>query len=198
MADELTLVIFDCDLEPPPEEDTRRIIGLSLMEAVSRLCPDEAPEVLHRVVHEFKETFRHYAHETAPLFDGTQNVVRELARREDMLLGIATGKSQRGVQRLLEHYELSACFANIQTADDAPSKPHPAMIDQAMKSLGAVPHRTIMIGDTTYDMEMAGNAGAHGVGVSWGYHPSEELTEAGAAHIVNHFRDLEAIIDRLW
>ena len=115
--------------------------------------------------------------------------------REDCLLGIATGKSQRGVRAILTHHDLLMHFATIKTADDAPSKPHPGMILEAMREAGAAPRDTIMIGDTSYDMEMARAAGVHAIGVNWGYHPHALLEQSGAAEIVSDFMELGRQID---
>jgi len=187
-----------CDLAEPDPEDTRRIIGLSVHEALGRLCARQPPEQLERVAVEFRRAFQALSHETEPLYDGAEAALRLLAGRDDTFLGIATGKSQRGVQRILEHYGFGGCFSTIQTADDAPSKPHPAMISQAMGHVGADQGRTVMIGDTTYDMEMAAHAGVPALGVAWGYHPADELAGAGARQILGHFNQLETVLESLW
>ncbi len=133
-----------------------------------------------------------------PLYDGALEVVRTLSARDDTVLGIATGKSQRGVRRLLDQHHLSDCFVTIPTADDAPSKPHPAMIHQAMASAGTVPENTVMIGDTSYDLQMARAAGVAAIGVAWGYHEEAEL-EAHAPHaLLSHFNDLTYVLESLW
>ena len=115
-----------------------------------------------------------------------------------MRLGIATGKSQRGVRILLEREGWAGLFATIQTADDAPSKPHPAMVRQAMAAVGAKPSDTVMVGDSTFDMAMARAAGATAIGVSWGYHRVEALRETGAEAIVSSYAELrQALASRL-
>jgi phosphoglycolate phosphatase len=113
------------------------------------------------------------------------------------MLGVATGKSQRGVRHLVEREAWHDFFATIQTADDAPSKPHPAMILQALAATGALPERAVMIGDSTYDMEMARAAGIDVIGVSWGYHPPEALMQAGARRIVGSVADLETELEAM-
>ena len=100
------------------------------------------------------------------------------------MLGIATGKSRRGIDRLFEREGWASRFLTVQTADDHPSKPHPAMIRAAMAETGVGPERTVMVGDTTFDVEMALAAGVGALGVAWGYHPPEELREAGAHGII--------------
>jgi phosphoglycolate phosphatase len=112
-----------------------------------------------------------------------------------VVLGIATGKSRRGVARLLERQGWGGRFFTIQTADDHPSKPHPSMILRAMAEAGAEPSATVMVGDTSYDMEMARSAGVGALGVTWGYHPVERLRLAGAHRLVATCDGLAAAID---
>lgn len=114
-----------------------------------------------------------------------------------MTLGIATGKSQRGVRRLFDQEGWHGLFATIQTADEHPSKPHPSMIQTAITETGADPTSTVMIGDTSFDIAMGLNAGVHTIGVAWGYHAVDELTDAGAHAIVDEFISLERMIDRM-
>ncbi len=127
-----------------------------------------------------------------PLYPGAADAIAELARRDDILLGIATGKSQRGVRLVLGHHGLLDRFITIQTADDAPSKPDPGMVLAAMRDAGAAPENTIVVGDTVYDMAMARAAGAAGIGVTWGYHPGAALAEAGALAVIDRFANLGA------
>jgi phosphoglycolate phosphatase len=106
------------------------------------------------------------------------------------LLGIATGKARRGLLATLERHGLGSRFVTLQTADSNPGKPHPAMLLRAMAETGADPDRTVLVGDTSYDMEMARRAGARAVGVAWGYHDRRELEAAGADRIVERCEEL--------
>ena len=115
-----------------------------------------------------------------------------------MLLGIATGKARRGVDYLCAVHGLENRFITIQTADTSPSKPHPDMIYQALRETGAAPARTVMIGDTSFDMDMARAAGTHGIGVTWGYHDRDLLERAGAAHVIDHFDQLDGALAELF
>jgi phosphoglycolate phosphatase len=108
---------------------------------------------------------------------------------------MATGKSRRGVNRLFDREGWHKDFATVQTADDHPSKPHPSMLLGAMQETGVAPARTVMIGDTSYDIEMARAAGARAIGVAWGYHTVAELAAAGADAIVERFEDLPAALE---
>ena len=110
---------------------------------------------------------------------------------------IATGKSRRGLVASLAGHGLAHHFQVLKTADDGPSKPHPDILQQAMRELGATPEETLMIGDTAYDMEMARLAGAHALGVGWGYHPPEDLLAAGALAVAARPADLSRHVELL-
>ena len=117
-----------------------------------------------------------------PLYDGVAALIATLAD-EGWLLGIATGKSDRGLALCLERHGLAGAFVTLQTADRHPSKPDPSMILAAMAEAGAGPAMTIMIGDTSFDMAMARAAGGGAIGAGWGYHDAASLLRAGAHHI---------------
>ena len=186
--------------QPAPSLDAvRAVVGLELSEAVGQLLPDDFSGDLAAVVAAYRENFaieraKPDCHE--PLFDDVRAV---LAKLEELgiLCGIATGKSQRGVSTGLARHELERFFVTIQTADDAPGKPHPGMLEQAMDAIGARQTDTIMIGDTTFDMEMAANAGVRGLGVAWGYHGTDALRSAGAVSILERFADIPTVVSSL-
>jgi phosphoglycolate phosphatase len=106
------------------------------------------------------------------------------------MLGVATGKSDRGLFHCLESHGLLDHFVTLQTADRHPSKPHPSMIEHAMAEAGADAAVTVMIGDTSFDMAMGVNAGVRALGVDWGYHTPEELMAAGAEMVVTDMEQL--------
>jgi phosphoglycolate phosphatase len=219
----MKLVIFDCDgtivdsqhaivaamglafgahgIAVPQRADVLSVVGLSLGEAIARLLP--FGEDIARVA-ELSESYklafqglrRDPSHQE-PLFEGMREVIEALAADDDVVLGVATGKSQRGVAALFEREGLGDFFTTIQTADDHPSKPHPSMILKAMSETACEPVETIMIGDTTFDVEMALSAGVSAIGVGWGYHSSADLSAAGAHALVDRCGDLRATIDRL-
>jgi phosphoglycolate phosphatase len=179
-------------LEPPSRERSLSIVGLSLVQAFRVLAPDGPAESL---AEGYKAAFQHLRQNPAyrePLFPGAAELLAELSARDDVVLGIATGKSRRGVARLLERHGWQKIFATIQTADDVPSKPHPAMLEQALAETGADPRASAMVGDSTFDMAMAGAAGIGAIGVSWGYHRPEALREAGAEAVVDSYAALRA------
>jgi phosphoglycolate phosphatase len=182
----------------PPRERVLSIVGLSLREAFDRLGEGEKDFPVDGMIERYKAAFfelRHSPEHQEPLYPGAREAVLGLAAREDCLLGVATGKSQRGVRAILTHHDLLPYFATIKTADDAPSKPHPGMILEAMREAGAEPHDTVMIGDTTYDMEMARAAQVHAIGVNWGYHAPGLLEQSGASGVVSDFMELGRRID---
>lgn len=182
-------------LEPPSPERALSIVGLSLAEAFVALAGPKAPiESLVQTYKDVSITLRKDPAYAEPLFPGAGACIERLSRREDILLGIATGNSQRGVARILNHFGWHGVFSSIQTADDAPSKPHPGMILQAMQETGIAPHDTIMIGDSSFDMRMACAAGVLPVGVSWGFQPVTALAEAGAGAIVHSYAELETAL----
>lgn len=211
------LAIFDCDgtlvdsqanicrameecfarakLDPPCRERTRRVVGLSLVEAMRAMLPEAGHDFHLALAEDYKLAFQRLRGSglvEEPLYDGIADLIAQLDG-DGWLLGVATGKSDRGLKLCLEHHGLHARFVTLQTADRHPSKPHPSMIDTALVEAGAAPETTMMIGDTTYDMAMAKAARVTGVGVTWGYHGREELKEAGADHIVEATAQIAAL-----
>ena len=216
----MTLILFDVDgtlvdsqniivaaqraafakfgLEPPSRERSLSIVGLSLFEAFADLTGSKGP--VAGLVEAYKEAFAVLrldpAHEE-PLFPGAADCLHSLVARTEVTLGIATGKSRRGVSRLIERFGWAQIFGTIQTADDAPSKPHPEMIRRAMAETGTEPQHTLMVGDSGYDMAMARAAGALPIGVSWGFQPVAALKDAGAETIVDSYPELRHVLENL-
>lgn len=218
----MKLVIFDCDgtlvdsqngivaamdfafreggLAPPARTEVLGVVGLSLPEAFTALAPDQSESVRERLRDHYRAAFtaiRQNREHDEPMFPGMRAVVEELARRNDVALGVATGKSRRGVDRLFTREGFHAYFATVQTADGHPSKPHPSMIEAAMRQTAVAAEATVMIGDTTFDIEMAGRAGVRALGVSWGYHRVDQLERAGADRIVHDAGALIGAIEEL-
>ncbi len=181
-------------IEAPSSEDVRSVIGLSLDRAIEVLSGNDDPAGKASLCNAYKESFvalRDDETHSEPLFGGARKFLQELSKRDDMLLGVATGKSRRGVDVLFEREDLHRYFVTIQTADKSPSKPHPDMIERAMTETGVGPDHTFMIGDTSFDMEMARNAEVRALGVAWGYHRIDALVSAGAHSIAHSFEELE-------
>jgi len=217
------LVIFDCDgtlvdsqhaivaamteafqaesLVVPEREQIVGVVGLSLTTAVACLVPEGTDDGrIERLAEAYKASFaalRRRPGHSEPLFPGVRETLARLAAREGVLLGIATGKSRRGVDAVLEREGWSNLFATVQTADTHPSKPHPSMIWAAMRETAADADGAVMIGDTTFDVEMARGAGIAAIGVTWGYHPESALKAAGAHHVTSSCAELERALDEV-
>ena len=183
----------------PGDDATRRQIGLSLREAVAALAPDGASDALIDAATEaYKETafaIRNSPDFHEPLFPGARQMLDALHGRDDVFLSIATGKARRGLEPLLERLDIGHLFAVTQTADDAPSKPHPGMLLNAMERLGMEAANTILIGDTVHDMRMAKNAAVTPIGVAWGHHEPDHLLAEGARDVAGDFNHLHDMIE---
>ncbi len=179
----------------PATEAIRRIVGLRLEAAAARLLPDpQDTETAERIAGSYRVAFQDMRARNLidePLYPGVRETLA-LLNRPEVCLGIATGKSRHGLVSSLERHGLSEIFVTLQTADDGPGKPHPEILHRAMSEVGAGPDETVVIGDTSYDMEMAVNARVRALGVGWGYHDAEELRASGAVHVVESFPDLPA------
>lgn len=215
----IRLVVFDCDgtlvdgqsaicdametaflaasLPAPARNSVRRIVGLSLPQAMARLAPGASPECHGIALEAYKSSFRSARLEGCleePLYPGMAGLLARL-HRAGRALGIATGKSDRGLHACLAHHGVRELFATLQTADRHPSKPDPAMLEAALHEAGVAPREAVMIGDTVFDIAMARAAGVRAIGVSWGYHEPAELRAAGAAGVAESAEELEDLID---
>ena len=176
----------------PPPAQCRRVIGLSLTEAMAALLPDGDNGRHQQLAETYKLCFHRARQEgrvEEPLFDGIVDLL-EVLEAESWQLAVATGKSDRGLRHCLESHGLHARFVSLQTADRHPSKPHPAMVLQAMADAGADPAATIVVGDTSFDMAMGVAAGATSIGAGWGYHDEQELIDAGARSVASFPADV--------
>ena len=212
------LVVFDCDgtlvdgqaaicetmelafrntgLAAPERNKVRRIVGLSLPFALRELAPDATDDERHAVVEAYKAGYRELRLSGAlrePLYAGIAALIDELDA-EGRLLGVATGKSDRGLHACLDTHGIKHRFVSLQTADRHPSKPHPAMLEAALGDAGVAPADAVMIGDTSFDMEMAQAAGVRAIGVAWGYHEPRELLDAGASAVAETTQQLGDLI----
>lgn len=213
------LAVFDCDgtlvdgqadicdtmeaaftraqLTPPSRNDVRRIVGLSLPVAIRQLAPQLDEEQVRHVVEFYKSGYferrqQGLVHE--PLFDGIGDLLRDL-HASGWQLAVATGKSDRGLNACLDAHGLKDLFVSLQTADRHPSKPHPAMLEAALFEAGVAASQAVMIGDTSFDMAMAQAASVRPLGVAWGYHDADELTDSGAAMVADSVAELHAELE---
>lgn len=169
------------------------VVGLSVAEAVSELSREAPDHPREAIGDAFKRIFREslaQAPNESGLYPGAAEVIDALTGRDDVLMGLATGNSRRGVERFLAQFGYEDRFVTTQCADDAPSKPHPAMLQQAAVEAGVSADQVVMVGDTSFDMAMARAAGARGIGVSWGYHAPDRLRAAGADIVLDDFSEL--------
>ncbi|NOD75590.1 MULTISPECIES: HAD-IA family hydrolase [unclassified Ruegeria] len=192
---------FQAASVPVPSRDAiLSIVGLSLPHAIARLAPDQPSLVQSDLVEGYKEAY--HAHRldlgaaSSPLYPGAREAIEALHAVPEVLLGVATGKSQRGLDALIEAHGLEAYFVTRQVADHHPSKPHPSMVQTALSETGVDPDCAVMIGDTSFDMDMAAAAGVRGIGVTWGYHDRSAL--ASATCVIETFDQLPTALAGIW
>ncbi len=196
IADAMAAAFAELGLAPPDLRAVRRNIGLSLPQAMRHLLPGGEAAMQARLVEAYKLQYRNARSQgriTEPLFAGIAALLGEL-RAGGWALGVATGKSDRGLAHCLAANGIAEHFVTLQTADRHPSKPHPAMLEAALAEAGAGPRNAVMIGDTSFDMAMARAAGVRAIGVAWGYHDAAELSEAGAETVVQSPGELAEIL----
>ena len=222
MSDDLKLVIFDVDgtlvdsqaaivaamtaafeavgVVPPERSVMLSIVGLSLDRAMPVLAPELDADLHVTMIEAYKAAYHAnrltLGAASMPLYPGAREALDALVQIPEVLLGVATGKSRRGLDAMIEAHGLEKYFVTRQVADDHPSKPHPSMILTAMAETGVDRDRTVMIGDTEFDMAMAAAAGFAGLGVSWGYHPVHMLAPARA--VLGRFDELPGQLDSIW
>jgi len=188
-----------CDLPQPEPDAVRGIIGLSLPVAMARLLPGASDNTVRALVEAYSASFRSEA-EARPettFFPGAMQALSALSAQDETLLSIATGKSRRGMDRILRTYKLERLFQSVQVADNHPSKPHPSMIEQCLRDTGVEAKRAVIVGDTTFDLEMGRAAGVKTIGVAWGYHDTDAL-RPHADHIIEDFGALNGALQQIW
>jgi phosphoglycolate phosphatase len=185
----LRAVINDLSLEPLDDETLRNVIGLGLREAIDTLVPGRDESFFQAFIARYRDHW--FNSGGSSLFAGVGDML-EAFRRQQLLLGVATGKSRRGLDRVLGETGLAGHFDATRCADEAPSKPHPQMLLDLMDQLGVTPAQTIMVGDTEYDMEMATNAGAAKIAVTTGVHSEQRLSRHAPLVCLRRISDMPA------
>lgn len=216
----MKLAVFDCDgtlvdssanivramhdsfgrmgLPDPDPHAVRRVVGLSLVEAMQTLLPDADADLHGRLATDYKHAFQRLRADSRldpePMYAGMGDLLAGL-RGAGWLLGVATGKSDRGLKLCLEHHGIDRQFVALHTADRHPSKPHPSMLLACLSDTGVVAERAVIIGDTAFDMAMGVAAGVRAIGVDWGYHDAAELLAAGAVAVAADSVHLRELLD---
>ena len=186
---------------PPNRTAILGIVGLSLEIAIPKLAPGLDPALHTQMVQWYKDAYvalraKIGAAQSSPLYPHVRATLDALHAQPETLLGVATGKSRRGLDKLLDGHDLGALFVTQQVSDHHPSKPHPSMLHAALSETGVEAQNAVMIGDTTFDMQMARAAGIAFIGVAWGYHPPSALGDAVA--ILEDMRDLPGCLSTHW
>jgi len=218
---ELKLLVLDCDgtfvdsqtgiietmqlafaengVTRPAPEKILHVVGLELLESIGILAPTLGPATHEKILgayRQFSTKRRNEGNWRDPLYPGAKEAMNVL-NDAGWLMGVATGKSRAGLDRVLADHEIEHHFCTLQTSDVAVGKPSPDMLHRALAESGADASRAVMVGDTTYDIEMAVNANIHAIGVGWGYHDREALTSAGAVMVIERFDQLAEAAARL-
>lgn len=186
----------DLGVTVPSSQASRDVIGLGLNEAVQRLFEDLPAARWPELADAYRRHFLADSLAPSPLFEGAGKVIEDLLA-QDYFLAVATGKSRRGLDRVLEETGLVQSFHVTRCADETFSKPHPQMLLDIMDYLGVMPADTLMVGDTEYDVQMAGNAGADALGVTYGVHAPERLYRQGALHCLDRLHELLPWLDEI-
>lgn len=179
----------DVGVAVPDEERVRHIIGLGLNEAVAELLPEADPDTRRRVAERYREHFLFLDDTEMELFPGVREGLETLASA-GFRMAVATGKARRGLDRVLRETRTSAFFCTTRCADEAGSKPHPRMLHDILAHTGVAPARAVMVGDTTYDLQMASAASLASLAVSYGAHDRERLLAHGPLACLDSFREV--------
>jgi phosphoglycolate phosphatase len=178
----------DLGVRVPSDEQASHVIGLGLVEALQHAAPD-LPRERYK---DLSERYRHHyfarQHEIV-FFDGTLAMLETL-KASGHLIAVATGKSRRGLDEALNMSALRGLFDATRTADETASKPDPKMLIELMEQLATAPSRTLMIGDTTHDLQLAANAGVASVAVSYGAHDHSAFEAFETRHVAHSMGDL--------
>jgi phosphoglycolate phosphatase len=171
------------------DQKAKSIIGLGLDDAMNALWPNTPAHTVNELVAAYKHHFVNVDTTSQELFSGVVDGLDRL-NEAGAFVAVATGKSRVGLQRVLDEYDFHGHFVVTKCADETRSKPHPQMIHEILDFTSIDPKNSIMIGDTTFDMQMAGSANVHGLGVSYGVHSENDIRQAGAIDVVNSFNNV--------
>jgi phosphoglycolate phosphatase len=189
------------DMSAPDRGAILNTVGLSLPDTMHQLIPQAGAAVQEQLVAAYKQAYserRQFvgSKTSSPMYVGARAALERLWAVDDILLGVATGKSRRGLNILMDGHDLHSFFVTTQVSDTHPSKPHPSMVLTALSEVGVEACNAVVVGDTSYDMAMARAAGVDGIGVTWGYHPADALGDAAAC--VETFDALLQVLSDRW
>lgn len=190
----LAMTFSDLGMVTPARDALLNVIGLGLPEAFRALAPDADGEQIRRLIDRYRYHFLSDHHAPATLFGGARETLEALDR-QGYLLAVATGKGRRGLDRALEETGCGPLFAVTRCADETASKPDPRMLLEVMEVAGVWPHETLMIGDTEYDIQMARNAGAAALAVSYGVHEAARLRAQQPLGCLDDIREIIGWLD---
>lgn len=216
----MRLIVFDCDgtlvdsqqtiitateaalsshdFPSPERRDILYAVGLPVDVAMRRHAPEASDDQIINMLDVYRDTYQQLVQQDdrgQVMFDGMREQIKQLGRLDDTLMGIITMKSRRGLERVVDAYEIRKYFQVLKSADDGPGKPNPDLMLDAMRETGVTAAQSVMVGDTSFDIMMAKAAGARAIGVGWGYQTVEELEESGADAIAQSPLELQALLD---
>lgn len=186
----IQLAVVDVGGKLPSDKDAAYVIGLGLMQALAHAAPDVPQSKYPELGARYRFHYSRHQDDIS-LFQGVLPMLADLKSRNH-LLAVATGKSRRGLDEVLQAVALQGLFDASRTADETQGKPHPMMLEELMAEFGVAPHRLLMIGDTTHDLQMARNAGCHSVGVSYGAHEPASFEALKPMFVAHSVADLHA------
>ncbi|MFT5505290.1 MAG: phosphoglycolate phosphatase [Gammaproteobacteria bacterium] len=180
-------------LEPPSTYSIRQIIGLSIDIAIRQLYPDADNTLIKQITDAYRNEYYAAPHSEFQLFDGTLEML-DAIREQSIYLAVATGKSRRGLDHELDQFGISNYFSITRCADETRSKPNPLMLQEILIDLDLTIDKALMVGDTSYDLDMANAIGMASIAVTWGMHSSEQLLACNPAFIIDSFEQLKPLV----
>ncbi len=215
----MRLIVFDCDgtlvdsqqtiitateaamdefeFVVPPRRDILYAVGLPVDVALRRHAPEATDDQILSMLDIYRETYQQLVQQDdrgQVMFDGMREQIVALGGMDETLLGIITMKSRRGLNRVVDAYDIRQYFQVLKSADDGPGKPAPDLMLDAIAETGVEAHQALMVGDTSFDIMMAKAAGAKAIGVGWGYQTIDELLDSGADAIAETHEELRDIL----
>jgi phosphoglycolate phosphatase len=180
-------------LEPPSAHSIRQIIGLSIDIAILQLYPDANNALIRQITDTYRDEYHANHHPEFQLFDGTIEMLNVL-REKSIYLAVATGKSRRGLDHDLDQFGVNDYFSITRCADETRSKPNPLMLEEILTDLDLPIDRGIMVGDTSYDLDMANAIGMASMAVTWGMHSNEQLSACNPTYIIDSIEQLDPLV----